>query len=147
MKRREKFRSHEIKTKSGKRTFISLLGPEYPYLKRNKLLGAYVPNRVHHFFSVIAIVERKSLSELLKSLVMEFIDKYDEKELLDQLCHEALDAWNETLEDNEGYLRWNPNKMKARWNNYKKELEKTYLSTLPEYYRKQIIKYIEEAKF
>lgn len=147
MKSKRKFKKHQVKTKKGNKTFISLLGPEFPYLKRNKLLGAYVPNRVHHFFNIIAIVERKTVSELLKTIIFEYIEKYDEKELLQQLCEEALQAWIETLEDNDGYAKWSPEKIKDRWNDYKTELRKKFLSTLPEYYKRQIIKYIENAQF
>lgn len=150
MKRKKKFKPHEIKVKTGNRalkTFVSMIGPYQPYLKRNKLLGGYVPTRVYNFFSLLAIMHRVSISELLKTIVFDFIEKYNEEDVLSQLCQETLDSWIETVEENDGKVAWSQDKLQERWKAYKADLIKVHLKILPDYYLKQIIKYIEEARF
>jgi len=150
MKRKTKFEPYEIKVKTGKRlpkTFVSMTGPHKTYLKRNKLLGGYMPLRVYNFFALLAIMHRVSISELLKTLVFDFIEKYNEEEVLSQLCQETLDSWIETIEENDGKIAWSQDKLQERWKSYKTDLITLHLKILPDYYTKQIIKYVEEARF
>jgi hypothetical protein len=147
MKKREFPELKIKKTKEIKRTFVSLIGPERTYLKKNKLLGGYVPNRVYEFFALLALMQNKSLSELLKYIINEYIKDYDEEEVLKQLCDEILDSWIETIEDNDGNKFWTEKRLRERWKKYKEDLNKVHLKTLPEYYKKIVFKYVEEAKF
>lgn len=150
MKIKKKFEPHEIKVRTGRRslkTFVSMTGPSTPFLKRNKLLGGYIPIRVYNFFALLAVMHRVSISELLKTIVFDFVEKYNEAEVLTQLCQETLDSWIETVEENDGKIAWSQDKLQERWKAYKTDLIKVHLKILPDYYIKQIIKYVEEARF
>ena len=96
------------------------------YLKKDVLVGCYLPRREIDRLTLHALLHGVSKSNILEEMIMDYIDKLPEvDDLINQAVTKALNDWKQKQIENIGQEGWQSvEKVTARWEAYKVDLFK-----------------------
>ena len=90
-------------------------------LYTQKLMGVYIDKNEAVYLHLNALYKNTSISEILRELIKEFINKNENKDyIITQIAEKAHETWKEYQSKNIGKIGWKgAEQIAMRWDNYK----------------------------
>jgi len=116
----------------------------------DKLVGCYIARADSHRIALHAILSSKTRSEVFQELLLPFIEKLPELEiLLEQVTVYLVREWQDKCIKNASQIGWkSADQMSMRWNEYKEEIITEFKKKkLDQHLLQQIIQRLEILEY